>query len=67
MQVGWPVGMPLCRSLGGGLWEVRQHFPSRRIARVLFFCMKGGLALCTVYQEDTEKRRRKKSNWRGNE
>ncbi|MGA2935521.1 MAG: hypothetical protein ABSF52_00255 [Syntrophobacteraceae bacterium] len=20
VQVGWPVGMPLCRSLGGGLW-----------------------------------------------
>jgi phage-related protein len=23
MQVGWPIGMPLCRPLGGGLWEVR--------------------------------------------
>lgn len=32
----WPVGMPLCRSLGEGLWEVRSSLPSNRIARVLF-------------------------------
>ena len=37
VQVGWPVGMPLCRPLGGGLWEVRSSLPSRRIARLLFF------------------------------
>jgi len=29
-------GMPLCRSLGDGLWEVRSDLPSHRIARVLF-------------------------------
>jgi hypothetical protein len=23
LEFGWPLGMPLCRSLGGGLWEVR--------------------------------------------
>jgi hypothetical protein len=22
-QLPWPVGMPLCRPLGGGLWEIR--------------------------------------------
>ena len=37
VQYGWPVGMPLCRSLGGGLWELRSSLPSRRIARILFF------------------------------
>ncbi len=37
VQMGWPIGMPLCRSLGGGLWEVRSTLPSRRIARLLFF------------------------------
>src|SRR4051794_13696776 len=35
VQYGWPVGMPLCRSLGGGLWELRSSLPSRRIARVV--------------------------------
>jgi phage-related protein len=28
--------MPLCRAMGGGLWEVRSALPSNRIARVLF-------------------------------
>ena len=37
VQYGWPVGMPLCRALGAGLWEVRSSLPSRRIARILFF------------------------------
>src|SRR4051812_29287162 len=36
VQYGWPVGMPLCRSLGKGLWEVRTTLPSDQIARVLF-------------------------------
>ncbi|MFM2422445.1 MAG: hypothetical protein RL291_975, partial [Pseudomonadota bacterium] len=22
VQQGWPLGLPLCRSLGKGLWEV---------------------------------------------
>ena len=39
-QWRWPVGMPLCRSLGGGLWEVRSNLP-RCIARVMF-CIHGG-------------------------
>lgn len=28
--------MPTCKSLGGGLWEVRSSLPSRREARVIF-------------------------------
>src|SRR4051812_44086384 len=37
IQFRWPVGMPLCRPIGQGLWEVRTTLPSNRIARVLFF------------------------------
>ena len=37
VQFRWPVGMPLCRPLGDGLWEVRSTLTSNRIARV-FFC-----------------------------
>ena len=29
VQYRWPVGMPLCRSLKGGLWEVRTRLPSK--------------------------------------
>jgi phage-related protein len=34
-QWRWPVGMPLCRPLGEGLWEIRTDLPTRRTARVL--------------------------------
>jgi hypothetical protein len=27
---GWPIGLPVCRPLGSGLWEVRSSLPSRR-------------------------------------
>ena len=30
------MGLPLCRSLGQGLWEVRSSLPSKREARVFF-------------------------------
>jgi len=41
VQYRWPVGMPLCRSLGDGLWEVRSTLPGNRIARVLFSVHEG--------------------------
>jgi phage-related protein len=34
-QWRWPVGMPLRRPLGSGLWEVRTDLPAKRTARVL--------------------------------
>lgn len=36
LEFGWPIGMPLCRALGNGLWEVRSSLPHGRIARVIF-------------------------------
>jgi phage-related protein len=36
VQFGWPMGLPLCRPLSGGLWEVRSALPSKRQARVFF-------------------------------
>src|SRR3954469_9268113 len=41
VQFRWPVGMPLCRPMGDGLWEVRTNLPSGRIARVLFCGLEG--------------------------
>jgi phage-related protein len=37
VEFGWPVGMPVCRSLGRGLYEVRTRLTHNRIARVLFY------------------------------
>ena len=34
-QWRWPVGMPLCRPMGKGLWEVRTDLPGKRTSRVL--------------------------------
>ena len=36
-----PAGMPLCRPLGGGLWEVRTDLSTDRMSRVLL-CFFGG-------------------------
>lgn len=35
VEFGWPIGMPVCRPLGKGLYEVRTNL-TNRIARVLF-------------------------------
>ena len=40
IEYDWPIGMPLCRSLGNSLWEVRCNISYSRIARVLF-CIQG--------------------------
>jgi phage-related protein len=40
VEFGWPVGMPVCRPLGGGLYEVRTTLAQNRIARVLFYIDK---------------------------
>lgn len=42
VQYRWPVGMPLVRPLGKGLFEVRTDLPGGTIARVLF-CFEGGV------------------------
>jgi phage-related protein len=42
-QWQWPVGMPLCRALGVGLWEVRTNLATKRTARVLFGFYRGHL------------------------
>ncbi len=34
-QWRWPIGMPLCRPMGDGLWEIRTDLPTKRTARVL--------------------------------
>jgi phage-related protein len=55
VQFGWPIGMPLCRSLGSGLWEVRSTLPSRRIARLVFFVAKDRLGMVHGFIKKTQK------------
>lgn len=54
VQYGWPVGMPTCRPLGDGLYEVRSNLP-RRIARVLFCLEDGNFILLHGFFKDNSK------------
>jgi len=40
VEFGWPIGMPVCRALGRGLYEVRSNLAGNRVARVLFYIDK---------------------------
>src|ERR1700720_3172347 len=42
-QWRWPVGMPLCRPLGRGLWELRTALATARTARVMLCLYQGHL------------------------
>lgn len=54
-EFGWPVGMPLCRPLGGGLWEVRSSLTQGRIARVIFCASAGRMVLLHSFVKKTQK------------
>src|ERR1700674_4832542 len=49
VQYSWPVGLPTCRPLSQGLWEVRSSLPSKREARVLFGFHDGMLIALTAF------------------
>jgi phage-related protein len=42
VEFGWPLGMPVCKPLSDGVYEVRSTLPQNRIARVLFYIDKKG-------------------------
>ncbi len=55
VQYRWPVGMPLCRPMGDGLWEVRSDLPGNRIARVLFCVEQGKLLVLHGFIKKSQK------------
>ncbi|NEP00248.1 MAG: type II toxin-antitoxin system RelE/ParE family toxin [Symploca sp. SIO2E9] len=57
VEFGWPVGMPICRSITGrkDLWEVRSKLTRGRIARVLFFTHNGKMVLLHGFVKKTQK------------
>jgi len=54
VEYGWPIGMPTCRSLGKGLYEVRTNLDGR-IARVLFCFHGAGLVLLHGFIKKTQR------------
>jgi phage-related protein len=55
VEFGWPQGMPLCRPLGRGLWEVRTTLTGNRIARVMFCVTNGSMILLHGFIKKTQK------------
>lgn len=49
VQFGWPIGLPVCRPMGKGLWEVRSSLASKREARVFFGFYNGTLIALTTF------------------
>src|SRR5215213_8857411 len=54
VEYGWPVGMPTCRAMGGGLYEVRSNLPRGRTARVLFCIAAESLVLLHGFFKTSE-------------
>ncbi len=55
LEFGWPIGMPLCRALGGGLFELRVSLRSRGIARVKVCLHDGELFALHGFIKKTQK------------
>ena len=55
VEYGWPIGMPVARSLGKGLYEVRSHISHKRIARVIFTIVDGYMVLLNGFVKKTQK------------
>jgi phage-related protein len=55
VEFGWPIGMPYCRALGHGLWEVRSDLTGGRIARVIFSIIRGEMVLLHGIEKKTQK------------
>jgi phage-related protein len=54
VQIDWPVGSPLVKPLGNGLWEIRSRLDNR-ISRVLFVFDEGSIILLHAFIKKTEK------------
>ena len=55
VQKEWPIGMPVCRSVDKGMWEVRTDLPSNRTARVLFFVHEDRIGVVHGFIKKTRK------------
>jgi len=67
VEFGWPIGLPSCRPLGKGLYEVRSDLSDGRIGRVLFGIAEGEM----IWSMASSRRLRRPpppiSNWRAND
>jgi len=55
VEFSWPIGMPLVRSVGRELWEVRSSLRHGRIARILFCIEHESMVLLHGFIKKTQK------------
>jgi len=55
VEFGWPIGMPYCRPLGNGLYEVRSNISNQLIARVIFFIKTNEMILLHGFIKKSQK------------
>ncbi len=55
VEFGWPLGLPYCRSLGNGLWEVRSDLMDGKIGRLIFCMARGRMVLLHGFIKKTQK------------
>jgi len=55
VEFAWPLGLPLVRSLGRDLWEVRSSLAQGRIARVIFCIADGQMVLLHALLKKAQK------------
>jgi phage-related protein len=55
VEFGWPLGMPYCRPLAHGMWEVRSELSGGRTARVIFAIVGAEMVLLHGFMKKTQK------------
>jgi phage-related protein len=55
VEFGWPIGMPYCRSLSSGLWEVRSDLEDGKTGRIIFCVVLGRMVLLHGFIKKTQK------------
>jgi phage-related protein len=55
VEFSWPIGMPLCRSMHRGLWEVRSQLSGGRLARVIFCVHEGQMVMLHAFFKKAQK------------
>ena len=53
VEFSWPVGMPLCRPMGGGLHELRSSL-NKRMARVFFIIYGEQMVLLHAFMKKSQ-------------
>ena len=54
VEMGWPLGMPLVKNIGKGIWEVRINFRNG-IARILFKMFEKQMVLLHGFIKKSQK------------